>query len=191
MLNSPDIQATEDLLIQQAFPLNVTEEVKTIFKQVSIQTIHKTSHFFAVTIDGAALKIPYRIYYDDSALSHLTGLIQVQQDIVNCIFSRHYNGFVRQKCISKVITSNYSWTIPFIVQAVGEYVIEILQDINDKINLIDKTNLRNFLLDNKEFYKLTQNRVASYWNYNYRLQFPNKADYVGFKILKHFDKIIS
>jgi len=118
-------------------------------------------------------------------------LPQVQQDIVNCIYSRHYNGYVRQKCISKIIASKYGWTIPFIIQIIGEYVIEILEDINNNINSLDEINLRNFLLSNEEFYKVTKDRVASYWNYYYRVQYRKKDDFIGFTILNHFDKIIS
>src|SRR5438876_380409 len=125
VLNSPDIQTlTEELIIQQAFPSDIHEEVKTIFEKIFIKAIHKTSQFFSVTIAGEELKIPYRIYYEEDLLSHLNSLTQIQQDIINCIYSRHSDGFVRQKCISKIIASNYSWVTPFIIRAVGEYVIE-------------------------------------------------------------------
>jgi len=182
---------TEDSIIEQAFPSKISEEVKFIFEKLSITTIHKTSTFFKVTVEGEELKIPYRIYYNETSLANLNDLTQVQQDIVNCIYSRHHDGFVRQKCISKIIASKHNWTTPFIIQIVGEYVIEILEVINDGINSLDKINLNNFLLSNKEFYKVTKDRVASYWNCYYRMQYSRKENFVGFKILRHFDKIIS
>jgi len=182
---------TEELIIEQAFPSKISEEVKSIFEKHSIKTIYETPRFFKVSVKDEELKIPYRIYYDDKILANLNEFTQVQQNILNCLYSRHHDGFVRQKCISKIITSKHSWTIPFIIQVISEYVIEILDEVNDKITSLDEINFKNFLLSNKEFYKIAKDRVASYWNCYYRMQYPKKEDFVGFKILRHLDKIIS
>jgi hypothetical protein len=122
---------TEELIIEQAFPLKIGEEVKSIFKKHSIKTTYETSSFFKVSVEGEELKIPYRIYYDDKILANLNEFTQVQQDVLNSLYSRHHDGFVRQKCISKIIISEHSWTIPFIIQVISEYVIEILDEVND------------------------------------------------------------
>jgi hypothetical protein len=182
---------TEDLIIQRAFPSEINEEVKSTLQKISVTSIYETSIFFSVRVDGEELKIPYRLYYKENALDHLNDLTPVQREIVCSIYSRHHDGFVRQKCISEILSSRHSWTTPFIIKIVGEYVIDILVDINERIDVIDKTNLKNFLLSNEEFYKLTKDRVTSYWDCYYRMQYPKKENYVGIKLLKYFDKIIS
>lgn len=182
---------TEELIVEQAFPSKISEEVKSIFKKHPFEITIETKWFFKVSVNDEELKIPYRIYYDKKILENLNEFTQVQQDILNSLYSRHHDGFVRQKCVSKIITSNHSWTVPFIIQIISEYVIEILNEVNDRIISLDEINLKNFLLSNKEFYKVAKDRVTSYWDCYYRMQYPTKENFVGFKILKHFDKIIS
>ena len=182
---------TEELIVEQAFPSKISEEVKSIFKNHSIKTIYETKRFFKVSVNDEELKIPDRIYYDDKILENLNEFTQVQQDILNSLYSRHHDGFVRQKCIAKIIASPHSWTVPFIIQVISEYVIEILDEVNDRIISLDEINLKSFLLSNKGFYKIAKDRVASYWNCYYRMQYPKKENYVGFKILKYFENIVS
>lgn len=181
---------TEDTVITQSFPSALREEIASLLKQFAFVAKYETSAFFEVIVDNEILTIPYRVYYDESVLSHLNGLTSMQLDIIYCIYSRHANGFVRQKCISAIIASKHSWTMPFIIRITGEYVIEILENIYSQMESTDSLNLRNFLLTNKAFYKVTKDRVASYWNYYYRMRYRQKDDFVGFKVLKYFDEII-
>lgn len=71
----------------------------------------------------------------------------------------------------------------------GEYVIEIIDDIYRGVPHFDRAVLATFIRENPAFYRLTRDRVMSYWNCNYRSQFL-RGDYVGFKLLRELDALI-
>ena len=50
-------------------------------------------------------------------------------EILHCIYSRHHDGFVRQRHIEAVLDSTHPWVIPYVIQLIGEYVIEIVQAV--------------------------------------------------------------
>jgi hypothetical protein len=77
---------------------------------------------------------------------------------------------------------------PFIIQLVGEYVIEIIRSIRDNIDRLDPNLYRAFLTRNPAFYQTTKQRVASYWNCFHRDQ--QRADYAGVQVLEAFDRLI-
>jgi hypothetical protein len=180
----------EESKIKRAFPSAISGELIELFRYSLMKPTHTSPDFFSVVLKEEELIIPGRIYYDETALEQLEPLSAIQKVIVYCLFSRHHNGFTRQKCISKIISSQNEWSMPFIVQIIGEYVIEILNDIFESRNSINKGNLKNFVLSNRELFIRTRDRVASYWDCYYRTQFPKKETYVGFKILAYIDHIV-
>jgi hypothetical protein len=49
-----------------------------------------------------------------------------------CLGTRHHDGFVRQECVSRLLERHHGWAIPcwaipYIVQLLGEYVMESRQ----------------------------------------------------------------
>ncbi len=69
----------------------------------------------------------------------------------------------------------------------GQYVIEILQLLEARVQHLDKSVYRNFLLTNPEFLALTAQRVISYWDCFYRTRKRN--DYLGFRVLHFFKEL--
>ncbi len=110
--------------------------------------------------------------------------------MAQCIRTRSANGFERQAALQEVLAINAPWSIPFVVALIGEYVIEIIDDIYAALPRIDRDLVAGFINDNPDFYKLTRARVMSYWDCNYRRQYQ-RSDYVGFKLMQALDAMWS
>jgi hypothetical protein len=75
--------------------------------------------------------------------------------------------------------------VPFVVQLVGEYVVEILESIRH--HLSDLTSKRStqrlaygdFIARNPGFFARTEHRVVSYWACYHRGKFPDFGTYPG------------
>ncbi|MCB9106567.1 MAG: hypothetical protein H6633_20325 [Anaerolineales bacterium] len=145
------------------------------------------SQFFVIVQDEV-LEIPDRIYYPEENVHNLSPFNPLHKEILNCFYTRHHNGFVRERCLREIVTSEYVWVVPYVVKLIGEYVIEILQVIKDNLVRMNLAMYGEFLTKNQKFYQLTKQRVASYWNCYYRWQHPNKERYVGFQILRYLDE---
>jgi hypothetical protein len=81
---------------------------------------------FSVRVGGEIVEIPTRVYYDPKLIDSLA-LSSRQKELVDCLLTRHHNGFVRKEHLQRIICSEHIWIPPFVVQLVSEYVIEILQ----------------------------------------------------------------
>lgn len=101
-----------------------------------------------------------------------------QRQIALCMLTRSADGFARQAALREVLHINEPWSIPFVIALIGEYVVEIIDDVYAALPDLEKAN--------PAFYKLTCDRVVSYWDLYYRRQFP-RSDYVGFKLLRQLD----
>lgn len=191
---------TEFEIIQKAFPSEVQEELNSLLTRFEIETKHSTIRFEETIVGKEFIQIPSRIYYNPPYSLVDSKFTQIEKEILSCIYSRHHNGFIRQKAIMNTIHSDNYWTTPYIVKIIGEYVIEILNDINNNFGTINKTNLILFIQKNPEFYNRICSRVESYWDCYYRYQFPKKLNnikvtgklrYVGFQLLDKIDELIS
>jgi hypothetical protein len=83
----------------------------------------------ALTVVGERVEIPYRIYNPLPSIDLAQEGSQVAVAIA-CLYTRHNDGFVRQMALRRVLGSNEPWTVPFVLQLLGEYVIEICEDIS-------------------------------------------------------------
>ena len=191
---------TEFEIIQKAFPVEIREEVNSLLTKFTIETKHSTQGFETVVIGEEKFEIPYRIYYNPPYSLVNSKFTQKEQEILNCIFSRNENGYIRQKAIQNIIASSNNWTLPYIVRVIGEYVIEILNDINNNFETINKSNLISFVQQNPKLYNQTRSRISSYWDCYFRRQFPEmlkgirvpeEQRYVGFQLLSKIDKLIN
>ena len=119
----------------------------------------------------------------------VAALSTTQQTVLQCLYTRHHDGFVRQRYLQQAIGSPHAWVVPFVVQLVGEYVIEIIVAIRDALSDLDAPGSTQqalygrFLAENPAFLELTSQRVASYWDCYYRSSYPSRADYPGFGVL--------
>ncbi len=137
---------------------------------------NRLDHFFVVSVGGEALSIPYRIYNLDTPDDTSPGDATLAEVIRWCYYSRHQSGYVRQRCMRHLLARSEPWVVPFVVQLIGEYVIEIIEEIRKGLDLQpgSETSARygRFIADNPAFFDLTSQRVTSYWSCYHRLRFP-------------------
>lgn len=170
-----------------AFPSSVRGEVMRVLSALPAQEPGLRSRF-SVLVSGESVHIPYRVTHDVASVD-LNGLTDLQTVLLSCILTRHFDGFVRERHLARILTSNYEWVPPFVIQLVGEYVLEILCRVRDGLSDLDRNLYRDFLLANPAFFDRTKQRVRSYW-YCYYTN-VKKEDYAGFEIVRFLDDLVS
>ena len=173
-------------IITKAFPKFLENEILTLLEKVSLTGDFRPVGNFIVKINGEFLDIPYRIYFE---LPNKNQLTEKELLILCCFFTRHHNGFTRQKCLEQIISSDEYWVTPFIIQLLGEYVIEMLFVIKNNLDEKLLRNMVRFSEENPIFFETTKHRIISYWNCYYRTRFPIKESYVGFEIVNAIEEI--
>ena len=91
---------------------------------------------FSVKVAAEVVKLPTRIH-NDPALISLEYLTDPQKEFGDCLLTRHTDGFVRERHLARILNSKNVWVPPFVVQLVGEYVIEILRLIQQNVKNLD------------------------------------------------------
>jgi len=169
-----------------AFPVAVRDDARLAFSGFPATRLLGKS--CSLLIGSDVVTLPARIY-NDPALIHFDSLTDIQREMVSCLLTRHTSGFVRQQRLTQIIRSRHVWVPPFVIQLVGEYVIEILQVVHENLNHLDIPLYAGFLQANHEFFALTERRVTSYWDCYYRSQ--QREEYVGFQLLKFFRSLMN
>lgn len=144
---------------------------------------------FPVAVGGQQVLIPGRLYNDEPSTEAVASLSSRQRQLLHCLYSRHSDGVVRQRHLEKVVASTDPWVVPFVVQLVGEYVLEILVVICDELRDLATPGARGhlaygqFIVDNPAFFARTQRRVVSYWSCYYRGSYASFRGYPGCTLL--------
>ena len=72
-----------------------------------------------------------------------------------------------------------SWAVPFVVQLIGEYVVEIVEAVRAGLPAVNKETYGEFVRENPQFMATTKRRVVSYWDCYYRVRYPDIRTYPG------------
>jgi hypothetical protein len=179
------LKSTDTEKIVQAFPTFLKNDILSLLKKVSLKSEHDISEAFEIVVEAEKLEIPYRVYFEIPIIENLT---ETELLILNCLFTRHQDGFIRQNSLKQILESNEYWTTPFVIQLLGEYVREILLTIEENLSDALLNNINRFIEENPKFFETTKSRMISYWNCYYRNRTSNEERYVGFRIL---DKVNS
>lgn len=169
-----------------AFPAALRDDVLRVIS--ALPNTPLAAHSFSVEIGKETLWIPNRIYHDPTLID-LGSLTPTQMELLACLLTRHHSGFVREEYLSSILGFNEEWVPPFVLQLVGEYVIEIIRLIRDNLDRPDPEIYGQFLIHNPAFYRTTKSRVLSYWDCYYRGE--RREQYAGFQVLEYFDQLIS
>lgn len=171
-----------NLDLVKAFPVALRDDALKLVSELP-EPPH-TAYSFSVEVGQDTVWIPYRIYHDPAEIDS-TSLSRIQSELLACLLTRHHSGFVRAKHVPEILDSSHEWVPPFVVQLVGEYVIEIISSIRDSLDRLDAQAYREFLGRNSAFYETIKKRVQSYWDCYHRGE--RKEDYAAFQVLEFFD----
>jgi hypothetical protein len=143
---------------------------------------------FKANVEGDAVLIPVRLHFASQAQ------ILPESDrawlFARALQTRSTDGFERQCAMRDLLQHRDAWASPFIISLIGEYVVEILDDISEALSPEMEQILGVFIADNKALWETTKHRVTSYWDVYYRGRYGSRPghvysreDYVGFKIV--------
>jgi hypothetical protein len=151
---------------------------------------------FCVTVEDQAILIPSRLHFASDRLT--LPPTDPAWLIARALQTRSNNGFERQRAARDLMADVRPWGAPYIVTLVGEYVVEILDDIDAALQSDAEQIIVTFLIANPAFWETIKSRVVSYWNVYYRLSRAGehrrahaKADYVGFRLIDRLDRVVS
>lgn len=173
----------ESMQFSYFFPSTITSDLEQIKDVLNLRLNQERIAHFSVLVDGEKILIPERVYCsaEEKAIAFLSPL---QKQMASCILTRHHDGFVREEALRQIIQCNESWVAPYIVGLLGDYVVEILEVLEENAPSLDHDIYANFIRDNAVFFNLAASRAVSYWNCNSRRSCPDKNQYVGVKALK-------
>lgn len=108
--------------------------------------------------------------------------------------TRSNDGFERQRAARDLMRGLQPWGAPFVVALIGEYIVEILDDIFAALTPDSASTLGNFIIDNEAYWQTTKQRVGSYWNVYYRANASSEQrrpydrnKYIGFKLIERIE----
>jgi len=175
-------------LLPTAFPAELADDVQAVLAVMPAPRLRPVAPF-PVVLQGRQVAIPGRIYNDEPPPESVAALSSRRRQVLHCLYSRHCDGRVRQRHLARILGSPDPWVFPFVVQLVGEYVLEILVDIRDGLRGLgipgDALRLAygEFLVANPAFFDRTQRRVVSYWSCYYCSAFRSFQGYPGCTVL--------
>ena len=166
------------------FPARLRPAVRGVLASIARGETHPPRHAFKVNVDHETLQIPYRLYYrPDLVRQKLIDAQGIDKQVIACLGTRHYDGYLRQECVTDLLGSEDSWLTTYIVQLAGEYVVEIADDVAHGIVLRDTSLLATFARENPDYVATLGRRITSYWYCYHRQAYPNMNDYPGSKVL--------
>lgn len=128
---------------------------------------------FTVFVQGELLSAPGRIYCKPGDLR--AAVAQSSGDtrlLALSLGTRHSDGHVREECLRQIVAVDRPWLAPFVVQLLGEYVIEIVEVIAATLHEHGPERLAGFARENPQFMATTRRRATSYWHCYHRDRFP-------------------
>jgi hypothetical protein len=107
--------------------------------------------------------------------------------VAACVGSRSHDGFLRQRSIERLLGDLRPWTIPFVVEALGDYVIEIIETLDGRVPGTLGPEFGHYLAANEKHFVTLSRRCVSYWNeydrYRYESRYPLWNEYPGARVI--------
>jgi len=184
-----DARVSESLA--RAFPARLAPSATTVVQSLPAArlgpsrpvTASNSRAWPGVAVAGEPVVIPYRVYNPAPSPHLARGLSRTEQVMTAAIYSRHHDGLIRQRALGTLLECDEPWTAPFVVQLLGEYVIQICADIEEFTRTVlparpaMQASLSAFLGQNPCFAELTRQRAISYWSCYYRGLHASRATY--------------
>jgi len=179
--------------LKKAFPKSLEKDLNVVLEMIPFNenniklsdgNTHKVDNlihesFLNLRLENEELTIPYRLYFNEPDPNKEKALTELQKAILNCIYLRHHNGYLRQRRLEQLESNNQYWVTPFTFQLIGEYVFEILKVLDNQLYDNKLENYKRFATENPKYWQQTESRMISYWNEYYRQRFPKLKDYIG------------
>jgi hypothetical protein len=155
------IQADLIPVLRSAFPARLTSDVDAVLKAMPPSLGYERVSGPQVSIEGERIEILSRLYSPEAPDDATRRLSDRQRLILSCLYSRHQDGYVRERHLLR-LQGDEAWVPHFVLQLVGEYVIEICQAALDHLDAIPQASYETLAAENEEFVALIRRRIVSY-----------------------------
>ncbi|WP_260928754.1 hypothetical protein [Novosphingobium sp. 9] len=152
------------------------------------------TEFISLRCGTETIAIPARLHFiraDDGPLSTNGSTNDEAWLLLRALQTRSNDGFERQRATRDLLAAPQPWAAPFLLLLMGEYIVEILEDILNAMSPELEQMLRACIAENETFWATIKRRIASYWNVYYRHAAGNQgrkhclwADYPGFHLIR-------
>lgn len=176
-----------EIIIKQAFPDHLGASLDQLYGILLVSTGYDPICYFSVSADKEILNIPRRIYFSTPSDAVVTALNDQDRLIVACWFSRHHDGYVRERFLRLIPQFDQAWVIAYVMTLCGEYIIQILDYVWLNREKFDTRILAQWLHENPAFYMTLKSRIGSYWGCYYRTKYFH--DYVGHRLIVFFNEV--
>ena len=140
-----------------AFPSTIESDVRAALLHMPACNISPTETSIGpVRIAGEQLRIPHRIYSVEPKSVSWKNLSRRQALILNALYTRHHDGHVREKHVELIVDAEEPWLPPFVIQMLGEYVVEIVQALELHMERLVSASYIHFLAENEPFFSLVK-----------------------------------
>jgi hypothetical protein len=143
---------------------------------------------FSVKVNQQNVVLPFRLHFVGNDLP-----MNSRDEawlFARALQTRSNDGYERQRAARDLLAGFEAWCAPFIIALIGEYLIEIMDDVAAGLTPEVIGGLAEFIAQNGAYWETTKRRVVSYWNAYYRWgrasetrQVYAKSDYVGFRLV--------
>jgi len=175
--------------IAAGFPAGLRQDAEAVARRLPASE-HPAIGCFSAIVDDEAVYIPYRIYNPELSGAELTALTPTQQLIARCVYTRHHDGHVRQRCCEQIIGSPHTWIAPYVVYLAGEYVVEIADFILGELDE-DRSGFGvvcgQFSVANPALLEIVRQRAVSYWDCYYRAAY-SRDSYPGLAVIAALER---
>lgn len=171
-------------ILTKAFPSALARDAESASSIIPIATLAPIGEF-TVRVGHEYLVVPSRFYNEEPRAEEIRFLNERQQLLLHAFYTRHHDGYVRQRHLQAAVGSVEPWVPPYVISLIGEYVLEIVESVASGLAELENPSSRQrevygrFVDENPSFIDLIEARTASYWNEYYRSQFIRLADYPG------------
>jgi hypothetical protein len=166
-------------------PKDIHATAQQVESALSVGEIHAPAGNRTFQVGGEACSFPYRVYYTvERVVSVTRDLDGTAGEIALCLASRHNDGRIREIAIRNPSLWKSSWAIPFSVQLLGEYVVEIGKAIEEQIDTVGIRPFLDFAKENPGFVETTRRRAISYWDCYYRSDYVKLQDYPCYRAIQ-------
>jgi hypothetical protein len=166
--------------LRAAFPAALGSSVDAVIAVMPQPQHPLTKTDLRALVGDEELAVLGRLYVLEptTAASKLT---PIQRLILSALYSRHHDGFVRQRHVRQLLDVDHAWIPPFVILLLGEYVVQVGQLIADRVADLPRQTYIDFARANPAFMRVVRSRVVSYW-WGYYGHVPLR-EYAGYRAL--------
>lgn len=134
-------------------------------------------------VNGTMIDIPSRLHFHAQPPTSPERISLAAQ----CLLTRATDGHLRHQTLLTMVDATNAWAIPFVALLIGDYVVEIVREIEAALPRLDRSAYVNFVRENRSMMRTLRARTTSYWDAYYRSDYPVRSAFPGLVVLNEIE----